>query len=105
MVMSGEKKIISTKKNTRKNTYFNARKPALARIALKGGSSARVYKIIKISETPDAWHVHVEQFEEQKDCKHPPARLFSWNAGKLLCVGCCVCGSVLAGGMGYQGPF
>ncbi len=33
-----------------------------------------------------------------KPCKHPPERLFSWFAGDVLCVGCCECGAVLAGG-------
>ena len=34
------------------------------------------------------------------DCKHPPERLYSWTAGdSTLCVGCCVCGEVLTGGV------
>lgn len=32
-------------------------------------------------------------------CKHAPHRLHSWFAtDKTLCVACCDCGSVLAGG-------
>ena len=33
-------------------------------------------------------------------CTHPPARLYSWRAWDgTWCVGCCVCGVVLAGAM------
>jgi len=33
-------------------------------------------------------------------CKHPPKRLYSWIAADgTLCVGCCECGAVLAGGV------
>lgn len=33
------------------------------------------------------------------ECKHPPARLYSWTAyDGTLCVGCCWCGKILQGG-------
>lgn len=32
------------------------------------------------------------------DCPHPPSRYFSWFAKDTLCVACCDCGTVLAGG-------
>ena len=32
-------------------------------------------------------------------CRHPPARIYSWFVGDVLCAGCCVCGEVLAGGV------
>lgn len=31
------------------------------------------------------------------NCQHPPARLYAWEAGGVMCVGCCECGQVLAG--------
>ena len=31
------------------------------------------------------------------DCKHPPRRLFTWFVNDTLCIGCCDCGTVLAG--------
>lgn len=34
---------------------------------------------------------------EPTPCQHPPARLYAWGAGGVLCVGCCECGQVLAG--------
>ena len=38
-----------------------------------------------------------------KPCQHPPARLYSWFVddpvdGRVLCICCCECGEVLAGG-------
>lgn len=42
---------------------------------------------------------------QAQPCQHPAARLFAWLArddtapgGQVLCVGCCDCGAVLAGG-------
>lgn len=41
------------------------------------------------------------------DCKHPPARLYAWFAqdptGPVLCVACCECGTVLKGGVTFDG--
>ena len=37
------------------------------------------------------------------ECKHPPHRLYSWEAfDGTICVGCCECGSVLRGAMSAE---
>lgn len=105
-IMSGKQRMLSTNKNTRKNRYFQAKTPSHCKISLKGeNGQGKIYMINKVTETAEAWHIHIQEYVQQKDCKHPPANLYTWNAGKILCVACCVCGAVLAGGMGYQGPF
>ncbi|MCI0547059.1 MAG: hypothetical protein L0027_07220, partial [Candidatus Rokubacteria bacterium] len=32
-------------------------------------------------------------------CEHPPKRLYAWTAAGVICVGCCECGAILAGGV------
>lgn len=42
--------------------------------------------------------VYNPRFKKQPACIHPPTRLYSWYVGDILCVCCCACGAVLAGG-------
>ena len=92
-VAAGKKKIISTKRNPRKDRYFTAKTPDVAKI------NGRMWWIAKIGGTADEWRVHLgKEIADPKTCKHPPTRLYSWFAGKILCVCCCACGAVLAGG-------
>lgn len=93
LVVAGEKKVISTKRNPRKDRYFAVKTPDMAKI------NGRLWWIARIEGTATEWHVHLGvEIADPKTCKHPPARLYAWNAGKILCVCCCLCGAVLAGG-------
>jgi hypothetical protein len=38
------------------------------------------------------------KIKKQKNCPHPPARLYAWLAQGVQCVACNDCGKVLAGG-------
>ena len=37
-----------------------------------------------------------------KECKHPPERLYAWYVDDVLCIGCCECGKVLKGGVSLE---
>ena len=38
--------------------------------------------------------------KKEPKCKHPPRRLYTWDAADgTLCVACCECGKVLKGGV------
>jgi hypothetical protein len=96
-VAAGEKKIISTKRNPRKDRYFLAKTPDIAKI------NGMPYRITRIEGTPEEWRVHLGKIIETSGCpcKHPPDRLYAWTGrdakGPFTCVVCCRCGDVLKG--------
>jgi hypothetical protein len=52
-VVAGKKKIISTKRNPRKDRYFSAKSPDMAKI------NGIPYRITRIEGTPEEWRIHI----------------------------------------------
>lgn len=52
-VVSGEKRMIATKRNARKDKYFESKTPAAARI------NGHLYRITRITGTPTEWRVYI----------------------------------------------
>lgn len=90
-VRSGKKRIVSTRRNPRKDRYFAAKSPTEAKI------NGVLYRIARIEETPTEWRIHLSA--DPATCKHPPSRLYAWTGadalGKFTAVVCCLCGSIL----------
>jgi hypothetical protein len=53
LVVAGEKKIISTKRNPRKDRYFAAKTPDVAKI------NGMPYRIARVEGTPEEWRVYL----------------------------------------------
>ena len=90
-VVAGRKRVVSTRRNPRKDRYFLGKRPAEAKI------NGLLFRINGIEGTETEWHVHLAS--DPGKCKHPPDRLHSWSGkdslGKFTAVCCCLCGSVL----------
>jgi len=101
IILSGSRKIISTRHNPRKDRYFRDNSPGFIKIKNNGGMIKA--KVCRIEETADAWRVHIGKIIETSGCpcKHPPDRLYAWSGrdakGPFSCVVCCRCGDVLKG--------
>ena len=53
LVRSGEKKIISTKRNPRKDRYFSFKTPTEAKI------NGALYRINRVKGTPEEWKIYL----------------------------------------------
>ena len=94
LVRSGEKRMIATRRNPRKDRYFAAKTPMEAKI------NGILYQVARVEGTVDEWQVHLgREIADPKTCKHPPARLYAWSGkdalGVFSAVVCCMCNSVL----------
>ncbi len=52
-VVAGKKKIISTRRNPRKDRYFAAKTPTGAKI------NGVLYRINRVEGTPEEWKIHI----------------------------------------------
>ena len=52
-VLAGEKRMIATCRNARKDKYFASKTPDAARI------NGRIFRITRITETPTEWRVFI----------------------------------------------
>lgn len=59
-VLSGEKRMIATKRNARKDKYFESKTPDAARI------NGQLFRITRITGTPTEWRVYLDNKEVKK---------------------------------------
>jgi hypothetical protein len=52
-VRSGEKRMIATRRNPRKDRYFAAKAPTEAKI------NGALYRIARVEGTPEEWRIHL----------------------------------------------